>query len=88
MQVLQGIAVSAGVAIGEALVIDNEGFVISRRTIGREAVDAELARLDGAIRAVSIEIDGDREAITAQTRPAIRRDLLGSSANARRHSFA
>ena len=44
MQVLQGIAVSAGIAIGEALVIDNEGFVISRRTIERDAIDVELAR--------------------------------------------
>ncbi len=66
MQVLQGIAVSAGIAMGEALAIDNEGLVISRRTIDREAVDAELARLDSAIGAVSIEIDRDGEAITAR----------------------
>lgn len=66
MQVLQGIAVSAGIAIGEALVIDNEGLVISRRTIEREAVDAELARLDCAIESVSREIDRDREAISKQ----------------------
>ena len=66
MQVLQGIAVSAGIAIGEALVIDNEGFVISRRTIERDAIDVELARLDGAIEAVSREIDRDRADISAQ----------------------
>ncbi len=66
MQVLQGIAVSAGIAIGEALVIDNEGLVISRRTIEREAIDAELARLDCAIESVSREIDRDREAISEQ----------------------
>ena len=66
MQVLQGIAVSTGIAIGEALVIENEGFVISRRTIDRDAIDAELARLDGAIEAVSIEIDRDGQAITDQ----------------------
>ena len=66
MQVLQGIAVSAGIAIGEALVIENERFVISRRTIDRDAIEAEIARLDCAIEAVSIQIDQDRQAITDQ----------------------
>lgn len=66
MQVLQGIAVSAGIAIGEAMVIENEGIAISRRTIDPDAVEAELARLDAAIHAVSIEIDRDRQMITDQ----------------------
>ncbi|MFW6171357.1 MAG: phosphoenolpyruvate--protein phosphotransferase, partial [Planctomycetota bacterium] len=66
MQVLQGIAVSAGIAIGEALVIENEGFAISRRTIAPDAIEGELARLDAAIKAVSIEIDHDRRMITDQ----------------------
>ena len=38
MQKLQGIAVSPGVAIGEALVMDNEGFRIPRRFVARDAV--------------------------------------------------
>ena len=38
MQKLAGIAVSPGVAIGEALVIDNEGFRIPRRFVARDAV--------------------------------------------------
>ena len=66
MQVLQGIAVSAGIAIGEALVIENERFVISRRTIDPQSVDAELARLDLAIQAVATEIDKDGQAISDQ----------------------
>lgn len=66
MQILQGIAVSPGIAVGEALVIDNEGLVISRRTIAREDVDAELARLDQAIELVSGQIDRDRQTISAQ----------------------
>ncbi len=66
MQVLQGIAVSTGIAIGEALVIDNEGLVISRRTIDRDAIEAELVRLDHAIQAVAREIDRDKQAITDQ----------------------
>ena len=36
MQKLQGIAVSPGVAIGEALVMDNEGFRIPRRFVARD----------------------------------------------------
>ena len=38
MQRLQGIAVSPGVAIGEALVMDSEGFRIPRRFVARDAV--------------------------------------------------
>ena len=49
MQKLQGIAVSPGVAIGEALVMDTEGFRIPRRFVARDAVDDELERLDKAI---------------------------------------
>ena len=46
MERLQGIAVSPGVAIGEALVMDNEGFRIPRRFLPRDAVEDELERLD------------------------------------------
>ena len=48
MQKLQGIAVSPGVAIGEALVMDTEGFRIPRRFVSRDAVEDELERLDKA----------------------------------------
>ena len=46
---LQGIAVSPGVTIGEALVLDAEGFRIPRRFVERSAVDTELARLAAAV---------------------------------------
>ena len=49
MERLQGIAVSPGVAIGEALVMDNEGFRIPRRFLPRDAVEDELERLDQSI---------------------------------------
>ena len=55
MQELRGIAVSPGVAIGEALVMDNEGFRIPRRFVARDAVEAELERLGRAIAAASEE---------------------------------
>ncbi len=63
MQKLQGIAVSPGIAIGEALVMDNEGFRIPRRFVARDAVDEELERLEKAIAAAAVEISGYRDAI-------------------------
>lgn len=66
MQRLQGIAVSPGVAIGEALVMDNEGFRIPRRFVARDAVDAELARLAQAIDQASEEIAANRDAVARQ----------------------
>ncbi len=63
MQKLQGIAVSPGVAIGEALVIDNEGFRIPRRFVARDVVDDELARLDKAITAASQEMERNRDEV-------------------------
>ncbi|MFM9068973.1 MAG: phosphoenolpyruvate-utilizing N-terminal domain-containing protein, partial [Planctomycetota bacterium] len=53
MQILQGIAVSPGIAIGEALVISNEGFRIPRRFVLRDAVVDELQRLHSAMDAVA-----------------------------------
>jgi len=64
MRQLQGIAVSPGVAIGEALVMDNEGFRIPRRFVSRDAVEDELERLDNAIAAASDEIGRSRDAVS------------------------
>ena len=66
MQRLQGIAVSPGVAIGEALVMDNEGFRIPRRFVARDAVEDELERLDKAIAAASDEIASNRDAVSRE----------------------
>jgi phosphotransferase system enzyme I (PtsI) len=66
VQILPGIAVSPGVAIGEALVIDNEGFRIPRRFVARDAVDHELDRLSQAIAAVEAQVSRDRDTITGQ----------------------
>ncbi len=64
MQTLQGIAVSPGVAIGEALIIDNEGFRIPRRFVMRDVVEDEVERLTKAIDSVAGEIDRNRAAIS------------------------
>ncbi len=66
MRRLQGIAVSPGVAIGEALVMDNEGFRIPRRFVARDAVVDELERLDKAVAAAAAEIAHHRETVSAE----------------------
>mgnify|MGYP005842146467 CR=1 FL=1 len=66
MQTLQGIAVSPGVAIGEALIVDNEGFRIPHRFVAPDAVEGELERLEKAIDAVAQEIARNRDTVTRQ----------------------
>ena len=63
---LQGIAVSPGVTIGEALVLDSEGFRIPRRFVERSAVDTELERLAHAVAETAREIERNRDAIQAE----------------------
>ena len=60
---LQGIAVSPGVAIGEALVLDNEGFRIPRRFLPRDSISHEIQRLHDAISGVTEEIEKNRQRI-------------------------
>lgn len=60
---LQGIAVSPGVAIGEALVLDNEGFRIPRRFLPRDAIEREIGRLTQAIDETTAEIEESRRRI-------------------------
>ena len=66
MKKLQGIAVSPGVAIGEALVMDNEGFRIPRRFVARDAVEEELERLHRAIDAAGTEIARNQQAVSVE----------------------
>ncbi|MCA9101636.1 MAG: phosphoenolpyruvate--protein phosphotransferase [Pirellulales bacterium] len=63
MQRLQGIAVSPGVAIGEALVMGHEGFRIPRRFVTRDAIDDETDRLEKAIAASGDEISANRKIV-------------------------
>ncbi|HEX3724776.1 MAG TPA: phosphoenolpyruvate--protein phosphotransferase, partial [Pirellulales bacterium] len=55
-----------GVAIGDAFVMDNEGFRIPRRFLTRDAVDAELERLGRAINVAAGQIERNRDAITLE----------------------
>jgi phosphotransferase system enzyme I (PtsI) len=66
MQVLPGIAVSPGIAIGEAFVLDDEGFRIPRHFVARDAVDDEAQRLEQAVAAVRGELHASRDAIARE----------------------
>lgn len=66
MERLQGIAVSPGIAIGEALVLDNEGFRIPRRFLPRDAVENELTRLHAAFEAAISEVEHNRQQVASQ----------------------
>lgn len=63
MERLQGIAVSPGVAIGEALVLDQEGFRIPRRFLPRDAVEDEIERLGRAMTASAAEVERNRQRV-------------------------
>ncbi len=66
MKKLQGIAVSPGVAIGEAMVMDTEGFRIPRRFVARDTVEYELERLHQAVAAAAEEIAHNRDAVSSE----------------------
>jgi phosphotransferase system enzyme I (PtsI) len=69
MKTLYGIPVSPNVAIGEALIIDTERFRIPKRFVVHDAVEDELKRLNGAIAAVSSEIEANRVLISDRIGP-------------------
>ena len=48
MEILRGISVTSGVAIGEAVILEAEDYRIPYRTVSEDRVAAELARLDAA----------------------------------------
>ena len=64
MQTLRGIAVSPGIAIGPAMVIDPRGQRLPHRSIAAEAVAAELERLDRGLDSAR----GEAEAAEAEAR--------------------
>lgn len=66
-----GIAVSPGIAIGPALVLDSEGVLISHRTVPPEQVDAEVARLHRALDETAEAARVDRERMTARVGSAM-----------------
>ncbi|MBM3980768.1 MAG: phosphoenolpyruvate--protein phosphotransferase [Planctomycetes bacterium] len=71
MEHRHGIAVSPGVAIGPALVLDTEGVLIPHRDVPAEQIDAEIARLHRALDETATAARGDRERMTAKLGPAL-----------------
>ncbi|MGL6226455.1 MAG: phosphoenolpyruvate--protein phosphotransferase [Thermoguttaceae bacterium] len=66
MKKLQGIAVSPGVAVGEAFVLGTEGFRIPQHFVLEEAVDGEIRRLNNAIRIAESEIRMNRDSVARE----------------------
>ncbi len=58
---LQGIAVSPGVAIGQVLILDQEGYRITRCQVASADLQSESDRLLQAIEAASVRLDLERE---------------------------
>ncbi len=66
MDIKRGIAVSPGVAIGPALVLDTEGFRLPHRTVEPARREAEVSRLRGALREAVAEARGQQQKVSAQ----------------------
>lgn len=61
---LQGIAVSPGIAIGEAFVLGTEGFRIPNHFVLHATISSEITRLDNAIKDAAAEIMLNRDSVT------------------------
>jgi phosphotransferase system enzyme I (PtsI) len=71
MEIRRGIAVSPGVAIGPALVLDTEGVRITHRTVPVEQTPDEIARLRRALEETAAEARETRRVMTARIGPAL-----------------
>ena len=71
MEYRYGIAVSPGIAIGPALVLDTEGVRIPHRTVPPEQVGTEIARLRRALDETAADARTTRERMTAKLGPAL-----------------
>jgi phosphotransferase system enzyme I (PtsI) len=63
MEIKRGIPVSAGVAIGPALVVDTEGFRIPQRHVEKKQRKEEVGRLHEALEAAGKEARANQELI-------------------------
>ncbi len=73
MEIRRGIGVSAGYAIGEAMVFDREEYRINRRTIAPREIDVEIERFRKAVQAAAAEIRTQLAAMSKKVR-----DVAGS----------
>ena len=66
---LQGIAVSPGVAIGDAFVMGAEGFRIPKHFVRKDAVEDELRRFQNALKTAEEEITLNRDSVARELGP-------------------
>src|SRR4051812_29212311 len=71
MEIRRGIAVSPGVAIGPALVIDTEGIRIPHRLVPAEHIPDEIKRLREGLSEAATDARETRQRITARLGPAL-----------------
>jgi phosphotransferase system enzyme I (PtsI) len=71
MEVKRGIAVSPGVAIGPALVLDTEGVRITNRTIPSEQIEDEISRLRKCLDEAALEARETSLRLTARLGQAL-----------------
>jgi phosphotransferase system enzyme I (PtsI) len=69
MEIKRGIAVSAGVAIGPALVLDTEWFRLPQRYIDPQRSEEEVDRLRQALAAATREARDNQEAVSLKLGP-------------------
>jgi phosphoenolpyruvate-protein phosphotransferase (PTS system enzyme I) len=69
MEIKRGIAVSPGVAIGPALVLDSEWFRIPQRFISPNQIDRECQRLRQALTQAAAETRANQETVAAKLGP-------------------
>ena len=78
MEIKRGIAVSPGVAIGPALVLDTEGFRIPQRFIHPDEVEDEIARLRQALAAAAASCRDIRPPMCAASGATPSARMIGS----------
>ena len=66
MEIRRGIAVSPGIAIGPALVLDTEGVRIPHRTVPAEQIPSEIERLRRALSEAASAARETRQRIAAR----------------------
>ena len=77
MEIKRGIAVAPGIAIGEAFVLDSEGYLIRERHVDPAQVDAEIAKLRQAIENSKAEIESLQDRATSRLGPEVGEIFLG-----------
>ena len=66
MEIRRGIAVSPGIAIGPALVLDTEGVRIPQRLVSAEQIPAEIVRLREGLTEAARDAQDTRQRIAAR----------------------